>query len=70
MSRAIATIQLSGGDDYPGEEAVRADGDSDCQDRVRELEGFALTFTYGWEWPTKEQWRTGQHYGYCWAEAN
>jgi hypothetical protein len=68
--RAIATIQLAGGDEYPGEDAVRADGDSDCQDRVRELEDFALTFTYGWEWPTKAQWRAGQRYGLCWAETD
>lgn len=68
--RAITTIQLAGGDDYPGEDAVRADGDSDCQDRVRELEDFALTFTYGWEWPTQAQWRAGQRYGFCWAQAD
>jgi hypothetical protein len=68
--RAIATIQLGGGDEYPGEDAVRDDGDSDCQDRVRELEDFALTFTYGWEWPTRAQWRAGQRYGFCWAQAD
>ena len=68
--RAIATIELAGGEDYPGEAAVRSGGDSECQDLVRELEDFALTFTYGWEWPTKAQWRAGQRHGFCWAQAD
>ena len=68
--RAIATIDLSGGDEYPGADAVRSEGDGDCQDRVREAENFALTFTYGWEWPTRDQWRAGQRFGYCWAVSN
>ncbi|HSV39829.1 MAG TPA: septum formation family protein [Nocardioidaceae bacterium] len=67
--QAIATIGLAGGEAYPGEDAVRDEGDGDCQDRVRALENFALTFTYGWEWPTKAQWRAGQRFGYCWAES-
>ena len=24
-------------------------------------------FRYGWEWPTRAQWRDGQRYGFCWA---
>ena len=67
--RAIATIGLSGDAIYPGAGAVREQGDGDCQDRVRAAENFALTFTYGWEWPTKAQWLAGQHFGYCWAES-
>jgi hypothetical protein len=67
--RAVAAIGLDGGDAYPGQAAVRQDGDSECQDRVREQADFALTFTYGWEWPTRSQWNAGQHFGYCWARA-
>ncbi len=65
--RAIATIQLDGGARYPGATAVRAAGDSDCLDQAREFQDFALTFTYGWEWPDRAQWRAGQRFGYCWA---
>ena len=65
--RAVSTIGLEGGKRYPGEDAVRDGGDSTCSDQVRELEGFALKITYGWEWPTRAQWKAGQHFGYCWA---
>ena len=65
--RAIATIRLDGGAAYPGEADVRDQGDSDCSDLAREAQDFALTFTYGWEWPTRQQWRAGQRFGYCWA---
>jgi hypothetical protein len=66
--RAIATIEIEGGPAYPGPAAVREAGDSVCSDLVREAEDFALTYTYGWEWPTRKQWRAGQKYGYCWAK--
>ena len=64
--RALTTIPLEGGRRYPGPVAVRGAGDSDCADLVREAEDFALTYTYGWEWPSRDQWRAGQHYGNCW----
>lgn len=64
---AISTIPIAGGEEYPGEEAVRAAGDEACSDEVRERNGFVLEYTYGWEWPSLEQWTGGQHYGFCWA---
>jgi hypothetical protein len=67
--RAISTIAIPGGKHYPGAAAVRRAGDAACQRRVRSRSGFALQFRYGWEWPTREQWAVGQHYGYCWAPA-
>jgi hypothetical protein len=65
--RAIATIPLGGGDEYPGTSTVRAAGDDTCKDRVRDEIGPSLRFRYGWEWPTREQWQQGQHHGFCWA---
>lgn len=65
--RAVATIPLPGGAAYPGQKAVRSAGDQPCSDRVRDLAPDPLQFEYGWEWPTREQWRAGQRYGYCWA---
>lgn len=67
--RAVATIPLSGGAAYPGARAVRADGDRACADRVRAEAADPLDFEYGWEWPTRAQWRDGQRYGLCWAPA-
>ncbi len=67
--KAIATIRLSGGSSYPGTAAVRRAGDSVCKARVRAQARNRLSFRYGWEWPTAEQWRGGRHFGYCWAPA-
>ena len=66
---AIAAIDISGGKKYPGDKVVREDGDGACSDKVREQSGGATTYDYGWEWPTRQQWLAGQHYGLCWAPA-
>lgn len=65
--RSVSTIPIAGGKKYPGVDQVRTSGDSTCQSRVRQSSGFSLKFRYGWEWPTREQWNAGQHYGFCWA---
>ena len=64
---AISTIPIAGGDRYPGVEAVREAGDESCSDEVRARNDLVLEYTYGWEWPTAEQWSAGQRYGFCWA---
>jgi hypothetical protein len=66
--RAVSTIPLDG-DSYPGRQAVREAGDAPCRDQVRALAGAPDRFRYGWEWPTRAQWRRGQHHGFCWAPA-
>jgi hypothetical protein len=65
--RAVSTIPLAGGRAYPGQDRVRRTGDETCRDRVRADAADPLKFRYGWEWPTREQWQRGQHFGYCWA---
>jgi hypothetical protein len=65
--QAFDTVPLRGGRAYPGAAAVRTAGDSVCKSRANARTGDALKFQYGWEWPTREQWLGGQHYGYCWA---
>jgi hypothetical protein len=64
--RAVATIRISGGRDYPGESTVRDAGEQACADRARAMAEDPLRFRYGWEWPSRDQWQAGQHYGYCW----
>ena len=64
---AVATIHLPGGKRYPGQRLVRTGGDERCQDLVRGLAPSSLRFRYGWEWPSRDQWERGQHFGYCWA---
>ena len=65
--RAVATIPLAGGKRYPGTARVRRAGDESCRERVAGQAEDPLSFEYGWEWPTREQWDNGQRYGYCWA---
>ena len=64
---AVSTITIEGDERYPGVAAVREAGDDTCADRVRSANDFLLEYRYGWEWPTREQWRSGQRYGICWA---
>ncbi len=64
--RAIEVVELKG-KDYPGEKRVRAAGQGPCEDAGREVAEDALDYEWGYEWPTAEQWATGQTYGRCWA---
>jgi len=67
--RALTTIDLEGGKTYPGQGKVREDGDSACSDAAGEQAGDATRYEYGWEWPSRQQWRAGQRYGFCWVPA-
>lgn len=64
--RAIQVVALKG-DDYPGENRVRAAGQAPCEDAGREVAEDALDYEWGYEWPTADQWAAGQTYGLCWA---
>jgi hypothetical protein len=66
--RAVATIDIASGKggSWPGDRAVQAAGDR-CEDEVRDRATDKLSFTWGYEPPTKAQWTSGQHYGFCWA---
>ncbi|MEP7088797.1 MAG: septum formation family protein [Nocardioidaceae bacterium] len=66
--RALTTIPLAGST-YPGVRTVRAGGDARCKAAAKAVARNTLKFTYGWEWPTADQWAGGQHYGYCWVPA-
>jgi hypothetical protein len=64
--RAIDTIGIAGGARYPGTARVRKAGDANCKDLAQARASNTLKFRYGWEWPSKQQWQRGQHFGYCW----
>jgi len=64
--RAIDVIAFDGAD-YPGVKAVRAAGRTRCEDAAAEVADDPLTFKWGYEWPTKEQWAMGQKFGRCWT---
>ncbi len=64
--RAIDVVVFPEGA-YPGEKKVRAAGRTQCEDAGADVAEDPLTFEWGYEWPTKEQWAMGQAYGRCWA---
>ncbi|WP_299051648.1 septum formation family protein [uncultured Nocardioides sp.] len=67
--RAIATVPLAEGEEYPGEDQVSAAGDGVCEDAARDTASDPLNFRFGYEYPTAEQWDAGQRYGVCWTPA-
>ncbi|MBC9735508.1 septum formation family protein [Nocardioides marmotae] len=64
--RAVSVVDLGGGK-YPGPKAARAAGQGPCEDAGRAAAEDPLSFTWGYEWPTKQQWSTGMTFGRCWA---
>jgi hypothetical protein len=64
--RAIDVVVFKQGA-YPGEKLVRAAGRTKCEDAAADVAEDPLTFEWGYEWPTKEQWDMGQKFGRCWA---
>ena len=66
--RALSTVDIAGRA-YPGVEKVRAAGQQTCQDAASAVADDPLNYRWGYEWPTEQQWQSGQHYGICWAPA-
>jgi hypothetical protein len=64
--KAIGTVDVPG-TTYPGVEKARAAGQQPCQDAANAVADDPLNYQWGYEWPTAEQWKAGQHYGLCWA---
>ncbi|MXG91088.1 septum formation family protein [Nocardioides flavescens] len=71
--RAISVVDLASlGKAYPGVRAVKgvdaAGEDGDCASAARDLADDPLDYEWGYEWPSKAQWKAGQIYGRCWAQ--
>jgi len=64
--RAIAVVPFADGP-YPGEAKARAAGQSPCQDAGEAVASDTLSYQWGYEWPTADQWKSGQTFGRCWA---
>lgn len=67
--KALSTVDLPAGD-YPGEATVKAAGQKPCQQAGQDVASDALNYRWGYEWPTADQWASGQTYGICWAPSN
>ena len=64
--RAVAVVPFDAGP-YPGAAKARAAGETPCQDAGAAAASDSLDYAWGYEWPTKAQWRAGQTFGRCWA---
>ncbi|MFT3872280.1 MAG: septum formation family protein [Nocardioides sp.] len=64
--RAISSYDVRG-DAFPGTAKLQAEAQSRCKPAVKAQADDPLDFQWGYDWPTREQWRAGQHYGLCWA---
>lgn len=67
--RAVSTVDVepAKGDAYPGVQAAKDAAGAQCEDAARSQADDPLSVTWGYEWPTKQQWRAGRHYGFCWT---
>ncbi len=52
---------------YPGVDAVRSEGQGPCEETGRGQADDPLDFQWGYEWPSKKDWRSGTTYGLCWV---
>jgi hypothetical protein len=64
--RARATIDLPAHAKYLDKTAGAA-ADSSCHDTEAGLASDSLRLRWSFEWPSRDQWRAGQRYGYCWT---
>jgi hypothetical protein len=65
--RAIATVPLKGAH-YPGVKVAKSAGQTRCEDAASAAAKDPLSFQWGYEWPTSEDWSLDQHYGICWTK--
>ncbi|MEZ0578985.1 septum formation family protein [Nocardioides sp. MH1] len=52
---------------YPGVAALRDRLESPCEDAGLDVAADPLSYRWGYEYPTEEQWDMGQTWGLCWA---
>jgi hypothetical protein len=64
--KALRTVPFAPGR-YPGEDKVRAAGQAPCRDAGRAVASDPLSYRWSYQWPTREQWQSGQTWGVCWA---
>lgn len=63
--RAVRVIGLPAGARFHSR-SVGAAANSRCKQVAAAASGGALKYTWAFEWPTRQQWRDGRRYGFCW----
>lgn len=63
--RAVSVVGLPAGAHFHARSAA-ASANARCKQVAANASGGALKYTWAFEWPTQDQWRSGQRYGFCW----
>ncbi|GGF31831.1 hypothetical protein GCM10011519_01490 [Marmoricola endophyticus] len=63
---AISSVDLPEDAAYLGKAAGK-DADARCKDEAADRADDPLSFTWSFQWPTKEDWQSGQRWGLCWV---
>lgn len=66
--QAVSVVELPAGSRFLGKAATAA-ANLSCHTTASNRAHGALKYTWSFEWPTRAQWRAGQHYGFCWVPA-
>lgn len=69
--RAVVALRL--GTDtqrYPGLAVTRAGGQKRCQNYLSNTLGLLGGYTFAWTYPTVDDWRSGQRFGFCWKKTS
>lgn len=67
--RAVEVVEVRAAADgaYPGARRAREAGEDRCRSVGRAASDDSLNFSWGWEWPSREQWAEDQRHGLCWV---
>ncbi len=69
--RAIEAIRLDSADaSYPGRDVTAQEGRDQCAELVAERLGVGGGYTFGWTYPSAEDWSEGQRFGFCWLQTS
>jgi hypothetical protein len=64
--RAVSAYDLPG-KKYPGLTRVRQIGSDQCEQIGKQQAADPLNYQWGFDYPTREQWVAGTHFGLCWV---
>lgn len=67
--RAVSVVDLPRAARLHGR-AAGAAADAQCKQIAANAAHGSLKYTWAFEWPTRDQWQSGQRYGFCWLPSH
>ena len=69
--RAIEAIRLGEvKEPFPGEAVAGDEGRDQCEEIIEARLGVGGGYTFGWTYPSADDWSNGQRFGYCWLQTS